>query len=287
MVVIAYIRISIRLVPLFLTSILFIILLLAITMAMYSSTTEQKRSFFRPQLSATYAGKEGKFSVYDLETKETTETNEIEMIYITGDVYTIEQVGVYKSNYISNPYSGQKIILKNVSNWSTYGTYQWNKEAKEFLDDKWNAIPDQVKPFRHLVGINKDGKVISLSLWGSVMWDLKIKNKEKTNVEKIKTMEESNFITLTPAKELTKVYATTKVHLLEVVGAVDELDADTQLIAEQVNEQIESDIKYHQDKDFVPSTDTLTAEDIPDVFSGAETVEASDIPDGSIEDKPF
>lgn len=185
-------------------------------MAMFSSSTEVKRNFFRPQLSATYTGKDGVFKVYDLETRETKEVKELEMIYITGDVYTLEEVQVSKSNMVSNLYGGQKITLKNVNNWSVAGTYSYNKTVKKFLDEKGNEPSGNVKPFRHLIGIDKDGKIISLALGGSAMWDLTIRNDDKTNTDKIKTLKESNFITLKPAEELTKVYATTKIHLINV-----------------------------------------------------------------------
>jgi hypothetical protein len=158
-------------------------------------------------------------------------------------------------------------------------TYKFNKDKRRLIEvTTWAEADFAYETSLFVVGLNESLETITIQINWIAKMDLTLKKDDKTNEEKIKTFNESTMITLKSQTETITVWkkpAVKKIYLLDVTWTSDELSKDIQEKWVELNEIIQAELDYYQNKD----NEVVTKEKTLEEFAEEEFV--------NIEDRPF
>ena len=221
-------------------------------------------SFFKPDLNIDYKPEKWVFSIYNLDTREKTEVPSLEFYSIINlNTYAIWMQ--YESQIFANIFTD--LIKLRDSEFKAAWVFRYDKDVKWLVDlngkdaNLWKGGTNLI-----IIWMLKTWESFKLKIGWFVKINLTVLNEEKTNKDKIKTLDDSVLIKLTPVEEtitVGKKPMQKKIHLLDVAWDNIEIDEDTILEIEKILSTVQSELDYHQQKDDTKSVTTSeTAEEI-------------------------
>lgn len=243
----------------------------------YMALRKEKTSgtnYFKPDYYVNYKSTEWVFKLFNRETKESSEVKELKF-YSLINVKKYKIWEWYTSSIFENLFN-DIITLRDADNFSFIWRYKFDLDKRDLvsLDDWLQADLWKWTTCTVIYWLLETWESFVLDLWwNTVDRNLTRKDKEKTNLDKVKVFNDSVYIELKAQPNKLKVWQgkkTKEIFLLDIEWDTRDVPVDFADKAEEVISMIEDELKNNQswwnNKTTTTTTipeDEISIEDIP------------------------